>query len=774
MTKYNFRYNNETLVRKSYLIVTCVTVALAVFAALFIKHILNIESKSAEVFLQQSVLQTASNFKIRINNDINSLEVLSANLSLSAPSFDKNEILNFIKTNVLDPKYNRLGFAYSNGNAVRYQVTKDSPAYIDWAQESCFQTALSGQACFAKTIQDSDSVSGYLNKYFVPVYNKSKKIVGVLGILTDSDVFRKILLYNTYDGQGYSRVVNSNGDFIIKSRIDKNIHSNFFDKNLLFIGTDKEQIIKSFKNQKSGTFRFKYADDGKVYIAAFATININDALILTDVPEDVLLHNIKTILYFILFVVLLLTFLLLALLKYLRFVDKQKEIELSKVAFVDEVTQSINKTKFLIDARANINACENDNFAMLSMDITKFKVINELYGYKTANKILKDIYSLLISKLPENSICARDFAATYVILYKYKEQKEIIDYINNICLQINNYNETVMQNLSTSLNIRLVSKLSVIFGIFLITDRNIFIEQMCDRASIAKRNAKNIVTDKYHFYDDCIRAKVLQDKSIEDEMYSALNNNQFKMFLQPKFSLNTMELTGAEALVRWFHPIRGIVAPAEFIPLFESNGFIMELDKCIWTQACEFLSARKKSGEMLFPISVNVSRLHLNNDAFIEELVKLVNNFEIEPKYLELELTETACLNNEKLFIDIVNKLKEKGFSIAMDDFGTGYSSLNMLRHLPVDILKLDRGFITDSVLDEKGQTVIKCVIDLADKLNMVTVAEGVETPDQVLFLKKAGCKIVQGFLYGRPMDVDKFTQTFLSGENSICQYDDE
>lgn len=774
MTKYNFCYNNETLVRKSYLIVTCVTVVLALFAALFIKHLLEVESKDAEVFLHQSVLQTASNFKTRINNDMNNLEVLSANLSLAAPSFDKKEILNFIKTTALDKKYNRLGFAYSNGRAVRYQISHDSPAYIDWENESCFKTALSGQSCFAKTIKDLDADSGYLNKYFVPVYDKYRKIVGVLGIFTDTDVFRKILLYNNFDGKGYSRVINPNGDFIIKSLRDKKIHSNFFDKKYIFIDTDKEQIIKSFKTQKSGTFRFKCVDDGKVYIAAFASINVNDLLVLTDVPEDVLLHHIKTILYFILFVVLLLTFLLLALLKYLRFVDKQKEIELSKIAFIDEVTQNINKTKFLIDARTNINANENDNFAMLSMDITKFKVINELYGYKTANKILKDIYNLLVSKLPENSICARDFAATYVILYKYKEQKEIIDFINDISFMVNNYNETVMQNLSTSLNIRLVSKLSVIFGIFIITDKSIFIEQMCDRASIAKRNAKNIVTDKYHFYDDCIRSKVLQDKSIEDEMFTALNSNQFKMFLQPKFSISSMELTGAEALVRWFHPIRGIVAPAEFIPLFESNGFIMELDKCIWTQACEFLSLRKKSNQTLFPISVNVSRLHLNNDAFIDELVKLVNKFDIEPKYLELELTESACLNNEKLFIDIVNKLKEKGFSIAMDDFGTGYSSLNMLRHLPVDILKLDRGFITDSVLDEKGQTVIKCVIDLADKLDMVTVAEGVETPDQVLFLKKAGCKIVQGFLYGRPMDVDKFTQTFLSGENSICQYDEE
>lgn len=160
----------------------------------------------------------------------------------------------------------------------------------------------------------------------------------------------------------------------------------------------------------------------------------------------------------------------------------------------------------------------------------------------------------------------------------------------------------------------------------------------------------------------------------------------------------------------------------------------------------------------------------MNNDAFIDELIKLTRTFDIEPKYIELELTESACLNNEKRFIEIMQKLKNYGFAIAMDDFGTGYSSLNMLRHLPVDVLKLDRGFITDSILDSKGKVVIKSILDMASKLNMETVAEGIETPEQAMFLKNAGCKIAQGFLYGRPMDIHKFVLTFLSGAHSEYQ----
>ena len=293
---------------------------------------------------------------------------------------------------------------------------------------------------------------------------------------------------------------------------------------------------------------------------------------------------------------------------------------------------------------------------------------------------------------------------------------------------------------------------------------------MCDRASLAKRCIKDNMINNYHFYDDGLRAELLQDKAIEDEMYTALEDNQFSMYLQPKFDMKTMEIVGAEALVRWIHPVRGIIPPMDFIPVFEKNGFVIMLDKYIWKQACVFLSERKIAGEKLFPISVNVSRLHLNNDAFIDELLKLTELYNIEPEFIELELTETACLNNESRFIEIANRLKKLGFTIAMDDFGTGYSSLNMLRCLPVDVLKLDRGFISDTIVDERGKIVVRNILEMANELNITTVAEGIETPEQAVFLKNAGCKIAQGFLYGRPMDVVKFTNTFLSGENSLYQ----
>jgi len=285
---------------------------------------------------------------------------------------------------------------------------------------------------------------------------------------------------------------------------------------------------------------------------------------------------------------------------------------------------------------------------------------------------------------------------------------------------------------------------------------------MCERANIARRSLGSDVKSICKFYDDNLRAQLLQEKNIEDEMHGALAANHFHMYLQPKFDLQTKELAGAEALVRWIHPEKGLIPPMSFIPLFEKNGFVTELDKCVWKQACEFLSARKKEGAKLFPISVNVSRIHMENDKFIDELILLTRKYGIDPKFLELELTETACFNDEKRFMETINTLKDLGFVVSMDDFGTGYSSLNMLRNLPIDVLKLDRGFIKDTIQDKKGQIVTSSIIEMANKLNMTTVAEGIETEEQAEFLRSIGCKIAQGFLYGKPVDINSFMELFM------------
>ena len=240
-------------------------------------------------------------------------------------------------------------------------------------------------------------------------------------------------------------------------------------------------------------------------------------------------------------------------------------------------------------------------------------------------------------------------------------------------------------------------------------------------------------------------------------MYEALEKNQFKLFLQPKVQISSGRIVGAEALVRWQHPTDGLILPGRFVPLFERNGFIVRLDSYIWDQTCQILRTWLDKQYEPMPISVNMSRLHFNDGGLTKKLVQLTDKYHLPHHLLELELTESAFLKNEKALISIMGELQAEGFIFSMDDFGTGYSSLSTLRTLPFDIVKLDRAFISDVTNNGRGPIVARNTIALAKDLHMQIVAEGVETLEQARFLLGCGCNCAQGFYYSRPLDEATF-----------------
>ncbi|WP_455717695.1 EAL domain-containing protein, partial [Anaerosporobacter sp.] len=239
------------------------------------------------------------------------------------------------------------------------------------------------------------------------------------------------------------------------------------------------------------------------------------------------------------------------------------------------------------------------------------------------------------------------------------------------------------------------------------------------------------------------------------------------VYYQPKFDLSTECVIGAEALVRWKHPQYGFLSPAEFIPIFEKNGFISELDYYVWDCVCQKLDSWIETGHQLMPISVNVSRVDLYNPKLPELLFGLIMKYNIPIQYLHLEITESAYTDNAKRMIDIVNQIRQIGFVIEMDDFGTGYSSLNMLSDLPIEILKLDMSFLKNNVGRSSGRSVIQFVINLAKWLGLFVVAEGVETQEQAIFLKNMGCDYAQGYYYSKPIEDADFEKLLL--ETRIC-----
>ena len=253
----------------------------------------------------------------------------------------------------------------------------------------------------------------------------------------------------------------------------------------------------------------------------------------------------------------------------------------------------------------------------------------------------------------------------------------------------------------------------------------------------------------------------MEQAEIEEEMQKALLNREFVMYLQPQIRIEDHSVYGAEALVRWNHPTRGLLVPAQFLPLFESNGFITQLDVYIWEEACRYLAELIKR-DTVFPVSVNISRAHIGNMDLSDILGGLVEKYQLPPHLLELEITENLFMDDVTQLFEQMTNLKKRGFKILMDDFGSGYSSLNILRKAPVDTLKIDRFFLDEIMSTDRGRIIVEASVRMAKQLGLLTVAEGVETIEQLRFLEGIGCDIAQGFYFSKPIPVEQF-EIFLS-----------
>lgn len=313
-------------------------------------------------------------------------------------------------------------------------------------------------------------------------------------------------------------------------------------------------------------------------------------------------------------------------------------------------------------------------------------------------------------------------------------------------------------------------KLTIKFGAYPIIDKSMSVAAMCDRALLAAESVKGQYGRAIAYYDDAIRQKMLLEQRITTEMKQALASGQFEVYLQPKYDIMSERIAGAQALVRWNHPELGLLPPSQFIPLFEKNGFITELDKYVWEKTCELIAYWIEHGNKYVPVSVNVSRKDIYRDNLAAVLTSIIEKYGLRANQLHLEITETAYTESPEQLIGVVQRLKALGFIIEMDDFGSEYSSLNMLSELPIDILKLDMRFIQKESAKNSSRNILSFIISLAKWMNLLVVAEGVETQKQIELLRSMDCTYVQGYYYAKPMPSAQFTDIVLHSHlaNSI------
>lgn len=408
----------------------------------------------------------------------------------------------------------------------------------------------------------------------------------------------------------------------------------------------------------------------------------------------------------------------------------------------DRLTGVYSKEYFYQQVRDILFRNPDVKYDILCSDIENFKLINDAFGMAAGDRLLRQVAKLCTQRLGDHGICGRLSADQFACLLEHRD-----DYANEMFTQ----SDSRINNDFGDQNV--IMK----YGIYTVEDREVSVEQMCDRALLAAHSIKGQYGKHFTLYDDKLRGTLLRRQAITDGMETALATGQFEVYLQPKYQIRDGHLAGAEALVRWNHPEWGLQPPGEFIPIFERNGFITKLDQYVWERACALLQKWDQKGYPRINISVNVSRMDIYNVNLADVLTGLVQKYGLSPSRLHLEITESAYTDTSRQLIDTLGSLRKLGFIIEMDDFGSGYSSLNMLTEMPVDVLKLDMKFIQTEITRPAGQGILRFIVDLARWMKLSVVAEGVETREQLERLQNDGCDYAQGYYFAKPMPVKNF-----------------
>lgn len=388
------------------------------------------------------------------------------------------------------------------------------------------------------------------------------------------------------------------------------------------------------------------------------------------------------------------------------------------------------------------------SYALICSDINNFERVNNLYGLQKADQLLSDTATLLTSCSKDVRLCCRSVADHFVALISYQESLFFKRLMEALCIEFSErigkyYTEAYPQ---------------LGFGVYFIENPLESIEKMVEYANVARKSL-DLKKSRIAVYDAKVYTQIQRVDEIERSMRGALESHEFQAYFQPKYNLETNKIVGAEALVRWIRKDGTMVYPDEFIPVFEKNGFIVDLDFFVLNEICAMIQRRLQEKKPCVPISINQSRVLLQEKEYVSKVAGVLVKHNIPPQYIELELTERIFRDDLTELADMMGELRKLGVHWSIDDFGTGYSSLNLLKELPVDIIKIDKSFLDETESSETSKIIIRKTVELTQELDKTVVCEGVETENQADYLRGIRCDMAQGFLYAKPMPMEQFEE---------------
>lgn len=581
---------------------------------------------------------------------------------------------------------------------------------------------------------------------------QENNIIGVWGGTGNKESMQRLIQPVSFDGQGLTCIADTEGNVVI-SPTDLDPFMRLDD---IFKEDSEETTVRNIKRMqenmkegKNGVFSF-VAVDGRELILSYNILKSYDWVLLTLVPADLISYETDryviqtfaivagTILLFLFFLLILL------------FIYRNNRRRLEYIAFVDAVTGGMNNAAFCLKLRETLKNARRNEYTVAVINIRNFKMINESFGTHEGDRTLHYCMQILRKNVKEGEIAARGNADDFFLCLKEGNRNIVAARLQEIVREINSFNE----------NLENPYHLSFRQGAYLIDEPDLDSTIIQDRVMTACMNQQEFGENSCVFYDICFTQKMKQEHELNAMFRGALENGDFKVYFQPKVSLEDEKTAGAEALVRWQHPEEGMISPGDFIPLFEKNGNICRLDCYVFEEVCRTIDRWRREGRKLFPVSVNLSRQHFKRNDFLNQFADVAAKYRIPEELLELELTESIFFDDNSIAMvrESINRMHELGFKCSLDDFGSGFSSLGLLKEFDVDTIKLDRLFFLD-MSKPKAEDVVECLIDLAGRLKVKTVAEGIETQEQIDFLKQIHCDMVQGFFYSRPLRAEEFEE---------------
>jgi diguanylate cyclase (GGDEF)-like protein/PAS domain S-box-containing protein len=435
---------------------------------------------------------------------------------------------------------------------------------------------------------------------------------------------------------------------------------------------------------------------------------------------------------------------------------KKTEKTIQYMAFYDSLTGLPNRNQFRNHLNEILAKQDDKMLAVLFLDLDRFKIINDTKGHTVGDFILQKVAARLAATVKNEGVVSRQGGDEFIILLEGIDKERAKLVAQQILSEFTNSLEVNDQEFFVTPSI----------GISLYPADGGDVETLIKNADTAMYQAKERGKNNFQFYSSNLNGISIRKMEMENGLRKALEQNQLMLHYQPQISLITGELVGIEALIRWQHPKHGLIAPLEFIPLAEETGLIVPIGKWVLREACRQRKVWETLGFHDFPIAVNVSVRQFEDDHLIEYISALLDEFDLKGIHLELEITESIMQNLENSTI-ILNELKELGVLLSIDDFGTGYSSLSYLKHLPIDKIKIDKSFVDDIIYHSNQGKMVKTIIDMGLNLNFSVIAEGIETNEQLHFLKENECKIGQGYFFSKPIPADEMVEYLLSGNEN-------